>query len=53
MNSDGKITGGKGFVMHKADAPVLIAVLERWYRVYGPNQGNIEVEYKVNGEVAK
>lgn len=53
MTSDGKIDSGTGWVRRKADTDVMVAVLERWYYVHGPGQGNEEVEYRINGEVVE
>jgi len=50
MTSDGKINSGTGWVGCVSHGPVMIAVLERWYYVHGPEPGNDEVEYRVNGE---
>lgn len=45
MTRDGKIDSGEGWVWRAQDAGVMVAVLERWFYVNGPAQGNVEVEY--------
>lgn len=45
MNGDGKITDGTGWVRRIEDGPVMIAVLERWLYVHGPDPAAHDVEY--------
>jgi len=53
MTPDGKIDSGAGWVARGEDAPVMIAALERWFYVHGPEPGNDEVEYRLNGEAVE
>lgn len=45
MNRDGKINDGIGYVHRIEDGPILIAVLERWLYVHGPDPAAHDVEY--------
>lgn len=45
MNGDGKIDSGTGWVWRRQDADTMVAVLERWFYVHGPEPANVEAEY--------
>lgn len=45
MTGDGKIDSGTGWVRRVEDADVMVAVLERWFYVNGPEPGNVDIEY--------
>ncbi len=45
MNGDGKINSGTGWVADVNHADVMIAALERWVYVHGPEPIAPDVEY--------
>lgn len=53
MTGDGKIDSGEGWVRRVEDADVMVAVLERWFYVHGPEPGNVDIEYRINGEAVR